>query len=61
MALKGKRFNDIDTIKENTMKNFNTNPKHGFKHVPNNGRTAGISAKLQKEPILKAIKCICKQ
>jgi hypothetical protein len=46
MALKGKRFDDIDTIKENTstMKLLSSILKVAFEKVFNNGRTAGISA-----------------
>jgi hypothetical protein len=44
MALKGKRFNDIDTVKENTTKHLSIILKDLFKKFSNNGRTAGISA-----------------
>jgi hypothetical protein len=44
MALKGKRFNDIDTIKENRTMYLSGKLKDSFKKISNNGRTGGRSA-----------------
>jgi hypothetical protein len=44
MPLKGKRPDDMDTIKGNTTKHLSSSPKDSFKNVSNNGRTVGISA-----------------
>jgi len=55
-VLKGKRFEDADTIKQNAMSTPNTIPKDSFKNVSSSGRTAGSSVSVHKESILKIIK-----
>jgi hypothetical protein len=43
MVLKGKSFDDIETIQANTTKDLKKIPKNSYKNVSNSGRTAGIS------------------
>jgi len=55
-VLKGKRFEDIDTIKQNATSTPNTIPKDSFKNVSSSGRTARSSVSVHKESILKIMK-----
>jgi hypothetical protein len=56
IALKGKRFDDTDTIKEDKMKHlYDYSETLILKMFPTNSRNTGIRVWVQKETILKGI------